>query len=135
MRNGKGDGMRLIDADALWKKMQTQYTDGSTDDEDRYYVGINVGITKCHNLVMDAPTIEIPHADDWEKYSERLWKRAYERGKADRPQGYWTKTDVATYRCSECGKIQIADDVNELNFCCCCGSRNKMRRLKGADDE
>lgn len=53
---------------------------------------------------------------------------------ADRPQGYWTKTDVATYRCSECGKIQIADDVNELNYCCCCGSRNKVRR-KGADDE
>ena len=53
---------------------------------------------------------------------------------ADRPQGYWTKTDVATYRCSECGKIQIADDMNELNFCCCCGSRNKVRR-KGADDE
>ena len=55
--------------------------------------------------------------------------------KADRPQGYWTKTDVATYRCSECGKIQIADDVNELNFCCCCGSRNKIRRTKGAGDE
>ena len=54
---------------------------------------------------------------------------------ADRPQGEWTKTDVATYRCSECGKIQIADDVNELNFCCCCGSRNKVRRLKGADDD
>ena len=54
---------------------------------------------------------------------------------ADRPQGYWTKVDVATYRCSECGKIQIADDINELNFCCCCGSRNKIRRMKGADDE
>ena len=54
---------------------------------------------------------------------------------ADRPQGHWTKTDVATYRCSECGKIQIADDINELNFCCCCGSRNKIRRMKGADDE
>lgn len=61
--------------------------------------------------------------------------RGYEKGKADRPQGYWTKTDVATYRCSECGKIQIADDVNELNFCCCCGSKNKVRRLKGADNE
>ena len=55
--------------------------------------------------------------------------------KADRPQGYWTKTDIATYRCSECGKIQIADDVNELNFCCCCGSHNKIRRMKGAGDE
>ena len=53
----------------------------------------------------------------------------------DRPQGYWIKIDVATYRCSKCGKIQIADDDNELNFCCCCGSRNKVLRLKGADDE
>lgn len=58
---------------------------------------------------------------------------------ADRPQGFWTKTDVATYRCSECGKKQIADDVNELNYCCCCGSQNKVhykvQMLKGADDE
>lgn len=53
----------------------------------------------------------------------------------NRPQGYWTKTDVATYRCSECGKMQIADDVNELNYCCCCGSRNKVQMLKGAYGE
>ena len=62
-------------------------------------------------------------------------KRLKKVKSADRPQGYWTKTDIATYRCSECGKKQIADDINELNFCCCCGSRNKVRRLKGADDE
>ena len=72
---------------------------------------------------------------DISEYSDKLWKNAYERGKADRPQGYWTKTDVATYKCSECGKTQIADDINELNFCCCCGSRNKVRRVKGVDDE
>ena len=72
-----------------------------------------------------------PNDKEWE-----WWLRAFNAiPSADRPQGYWTKTDVATYRCSECGKIQIADDVNELNFCCCCGSRNKVRRLKGADDE
>lgn len=47
----------------------------------------------------------------------------------DRPQGYWTKTDAATYRCSECGKKQIADDENELNYCCCCGSHNKIRNI------
>lgn len=53
--------------------------------------------------------------------------KAIEALSTDGPQGYWIKTNIATYRCSECGKIQIADDVNELNFCCCCGSRNKMR--------
>ena len=76
---------------------------------------------------------------DKEKLRE-IVKEAVERFKeeyeiTDRPQGYWIKVDVATYRCSECGKIQIADDVNELNFCCCCGSRNKARSVKGADDE
>lgn len=40
-------------------------------------------------------------------------------------EGKWTKIDVCTYRCSECGKIQVADDTNELNFCCNCGSKNK----------
>lgn len=54
---------------------------------------------------------------------------------ADRPQGYWIKTDVATYRCSECGKKQIADDENELNYCCCCGSHNKIRIVKGDHNE
>ena len=54
---------------------------------------------------------------------------------ADRPQGYWIKTDVATYRCSECGKIQYADDENELNYCCCCGSHNKIRKVIGDHNE
>ena len=48
---------------------------------------------------------------------------------ADRPQGYWIKVDTATYRCSECEKIQIADDSNELNYCCNCGSHNASTRI------
>ena len=34
------------------------------------------------------PSVDIPHNDDWEKYSDKLWRNAYERGKADRPQGW-----------------------------------------------
>lgn len=30
------------------------------------------------------------------------------------------------YRCSECGKIQFADDTNELNYCCNCGSKMEV---------
>ena len=29
------------------------------------------------------------------------------------------------YRCSNCGKIVLADDSNELNYCCNCGCRMK----------
>lgn len=36
--------------------------------------------------------------------------------------GAWTKYSTLGYRCSECGKIQIADDANELNYCCNCGA-------------
>lgn len=42
-------------------------------------------------------------------------------------QGVWIKHDTASYRCSKCGKIQIADDMNELNYCCCCGSKNRIK--------
>ena len=44
--------------------------------------------------------------------------------------GEWKKLDVAEYRCMNCGKIQYADDVNELNYCCNCGSRNKVRNVR-----
>ena len=67
-------------------------------------------------------------------FSDALMEEIKAIPSADRPQGFWTKVDVATYSCSECGKHQIADDTNELNFCCCCGSRNKVR-MKGADAE
>jgi ABC-type ATPase with predicted acetyltransferase domain len=123
--------MRLIDADDLIKKLDEQIQMPTFMD--------------CLSAINIAPTIEpktkiIAQVTFDEEKLREIVKEAVERFKeeyeiVDRPQGHWTKTDVATYRCSECGKLQIADDVNELNFCCCCGSRNKMRRLKGADDE
>jgi hypothetical protein len=38
--------------------------------------------------------------------------------------GHWNNVSICGYRCSECGKIQYADDVNELNYCCTCGAKN-----------
>lgn len=50
--------------------------------------------------------------------------------KPTRPKGKWIiRPDRASdieYRCSECGKIQFADDTNELNYCCNCGSKMEM---------
>lgn len=47
-----------------------------------------------------------------------------------RPKGKWIiRPDRASdieYRCSECGKIQFADDTNELNYCCNCGSKMEV---------
>lgn len=37
-------------------------------------------------LDMAIKALEAPHNDDWEGYSERLWKSAYERGKAEAEQ-------------------------------------------------
>ena len=49
-----------------------------------------------------------------------------------KPSG--ARYDMKIMRIENAALEQIADDVNELNFCCCCGSRNKVRR-KGADNE
>ena len=54
-----------------------------------------------------------------------IWKEIFKLRKAEK-YGEWKKLDVAEYRCMNCGKIQYADDVNELNYCCNCGSRNKV---------
>lgn len=98
----------------------------------------------------DIPSADIPHSDDWEKYSDKLWKNAYERGKeeehrwwsehcanctdADRPQGEWKRRLVdngfnADWICSECG-YRVKTDFVSFNFCPNCGCR-----MKGADDE
>jgi hypothetical protein len=67
------------------------------------------------------------------EYSDKLWRNAYERGKADRPQGEWIYIDepiignpYGRYKCSECN----LEEPFESDFCPNCGAR-----MKGADDE
>ena len=141
MRSGKGDEMRLIDADALIDTL------GVSDEEIDF-----------KEMLREAPTIEIPHADDWEAYSERLWKNAYERGKADRPSGEWIPCSERLPRpytgvlvCDECGWISLGSyrpcDVTEKDSGWSTFTRIKIptdgiiawmplpKPWKGADDE
>lgn len=140
--------MRLIDADALINDLEH---DIAIDEDILAYAGTDQ-ITRATtqfdkdckqnaiDLLMSAPTIDIPHGDDWEAYSERLWKNAYERGKADRPQGEWIDAEIPL----ECGgsmPIQVCNLCKTFyplaytggghRFCPNCGA--DMR--KGADDE
>ena len=91
-----------------------------------------------------------PQDDDWEKYSDKLWKNAYERGKeeehrwwsehcakctdADRPQGEWIDEGRNLWGCSNCGMEIYSEserDRNEFHkWCSRCGAQ-----MKGADDE
>jgi len=91
------------------------------------------------------PSVDIPHSDDWEKYSDKLWKNAYERGKADRPQGEWVPFEYGDERWHKCTACGVADKYIEYverpngttgklvairNYCPNCGAR-----MKGAGDE
>ena len=86
--------------------------------------------TQMHDALMEIPSVDIPHSDDWEKYSDKLWQKAYERGKADRPSGEWIdRSDGGrilnpwweNYECNRCGYY----GSGTWNFCPSCGS--KMR--------
>lgn len=69
---------------------------------------------------------------DLSSYSDKLWRAAYERGKAEaqpqRMRGHWRVTPMACYgggtltelECSECEEHQITTS----NFCPNCGSYN-----------
>lgn len=65
------------------------------------------------DLIDNAPTVNT----DLSKYSDKLWKEAYERGMNERPHGEWIKEDAehlkGWYRCSECGRRveDLTDDV------------------------
>lgn len=54
------------------------------------------------------------------EYSDKLWKNAYERGKADRPQ-------------DDCSTCEHYNDVGD--WCKTCGMSHYTPRMKGADDE
>jgi rubrerythrin len=110
-------------------------------------------ITDYRDLMLEAvkvlPSVDRPQDDDWEKYSDKLWKNAYERGKeeehrwwskhcakctdADRPQGEWKRRLVdngfnADWVCSECG-YRVKTDFVSFNYCPYCGAK-----MKGATD-
>ena len=104
------------------------------------------------------PSADRPQDDDWEKYSDKLWKNAYERGKeeehrwwsehcakctdADRPQGEWIdkgwhgdwqfETDGRgnCWHEYECSECGYHNKGGKSNYCPHCGAQ-----MKGADDE
>lgn len=50
---------KYIDTDAWWNEAQKLYTNGDCGDEDRYKVGINVGITKSRGVMSHIQGIDI----------------------------------------------------------------------------
>lgn len=94
--------------------------------------GYDLGIKTAIEMLDNAPT-----ADDWENYSTKLWKEAYEQGKADRPKGEWVNVSKSMkyrfapdyYKCSNCD----FSFVTQLPFCPSCGA--DMRKGGEGDDE
>lgn len=94
----------LISREDLKKALEvTQYND--IDD-----------LTRTERLINNASPIE-------DTPVQRFWEQAYERGKADRPQGEWI-IDGHHYKCSRCGKTLAImfsetddDDLIGCPFC------------------
>ena len=63
---------RWVDADAWWKAVQKHYTNGDCADDDRYELGINVGITKSRNVMMSAPSIDIVRCRECKYWHNKL---------------------------------------------------------------
>lgn len=95
--------------------------------EDEARIGLTY--TEIENIIENAPTVEIGEDGiDIEKYSDRLYKIAYEKGKAEaeRPQGEWINREALSnttfpfwerYECNQCHKFN-----GYSNFCPNCGA-------------
>ena len=87
---------------------------------------IQIGINRITGL--------LPPADsDLSEYSDKLWRNAYERGKADakvRKTGKWIMIPngllyYKSFECSECG-MQIVKG-NPDNYCPRCGAKMEVQ--------
>lgn len=110
--------MRLIDADALGDKVADLYSEGEEATE-----GDKV-VNDVIDLIDNAPTI-----DDLSEYSDKLWQKAYERGKAEgikTGHRIWNEWQIF---CSECREVCYEDvPKNRMNyplnnFCPNCGAK------------
>ena len=86
---------------------------------------------------------------DISEYSDKLWRNAYERGKADRPQGEWVDAEIPLESgdtmpiqvCNLCKTFYpLAYTGGGHRFCPNCGARMLVKDInvpnkKGADDE
>lgn len=123
--------MRLIDADALsafvgdlrstlHKEQSTFKAMTEIEFNTRDYMLLNFQQT-----IDNAPTI-----DDLSEYSDKLWKKAYERGKAEaRPQGKWIGGEIGL--CSICGSKGCASDIwngcKDGMYCPNCGADMRVK--------
>lgn len=103
---------RLIDADELKKKFnERSYWTYTHEYGDAIPIGwIMSGIDNT------------PTADDWQKYSDELWKNAYERGKQDaRTTGEWIVDEFGRKICGKC-QFPFAE-FQSANYCSLCGAK------------
>ncbi len=104
--------MRLIDADALKRKMQKVATEA-------WKMKLNASIEKTFNQCMDyidsAPTIEPKQGE---------WKLSAFQNDADVANGNYA------FICSNCEHTDIHALTQTVPYCWWCGAR-----MKGADDE
>ena len=59
---------------------------------------------------INAPTVDT----DLSKYSDKLWKAAYERGKNERPKGKWIRPSNVSKRSYR----RMCDQCHEISYFC-----------------
>lgn len=142
--------IRLIDANALKKFIGTY--DGTTAQVEAVEVQY---IDNAPTVDTTCPNCDSGYAqgysdgylkgkeerpiDDLSEYSDKLWKKAYERGKAEgRKTGHWIKTDnmLNIWKCSECNEewcSEVGGNPLEYDYHYCpnCGAS----MLKEAENE
>ena len=124
--------MRLIDADALKKKIESlvvggaeglkdYYENGSKSDENAW-IG---GVYDTWEQIDNAPTVDTDDSKYLEERDADAWESGYIQGLSEqRTHGEWGKWVISEIRCPNCLEYFDTDcySKGELNKCPSCGA-------------
>ena len=114
--------MRLIDADLMVELIKAQIT---TNEDDKSTAGMAAKrvMGRFIEFVNDLPAAQ----PDLSSYSDKLWRAAYERGKAEaqRMRGRWMLDNDGFYVCDQCGEPCAGELMGKPRdrFCKWCGAK------------
>lgn len=129
-KSRKGEKMRLIDADALEKKLHEFALD---EWNQRAATSWSNAFLECEDIVYNAPTIGAVPLEDYKSMEQTVNKLTKAIADAEPVKhGHWELSPFdGNWTCNKCGSKPYHSNMKNMNYCPNCGAKMDKRRKDG----